>query len=241
MATIAYQRADGKNTKRGLRMGRLYLEGYTPGQIAAAMGVDQRTVTSYLKRLNAEWRRDDPADYAARLADETARLRRIELEANKAWRRSQGGVVVERRKYEPVAAPALDPTLDIFADPFADVPEPPRMVVVEETVETRHQCGDPRYLELAKACVVERLKLMGAYRDDLSAAGMITAEQVVSLLKAVVRAAEAEITDEAAVQRLRERTLRLLPQTAEQLDAGAEPEANGQPAPESEPPPFEAV
>lgn len=194
---------------REKEVARLWLEGRSVHDIAVAVGVEPSTVAVHLRRLNQAWKRSP-----VRKAVQLAKLDEVERKANAEWHRSRRKSRSVRRTYERQAAPPAAPDDDEGVDPFADPPAAQESVLVSEVVEEQERCGDPAYLRLVKECVVERLKLLGAY--DVDARVSFTPEQVFAVIDATMRAVEAEGVGRELVDRIKRRTLTMLPR----VDAG---------------------
>lgn len=191
-----------KESEKQRLVSRLLREGYTVDDIAGSLDLSTRTVHRLVGELHKRWQEDADIDYRAKVAVELANLKELEVEAKQAWRRSKRPGVVKRQTF---AKPRRkeDGEFDIFADPQA-------LELVEEIVETRGRDGDPRFLAQALACVEDRLKVMGAFRDVNLMAGLITPDQMMEFARAFQQAAEQEIGDEEVLRRVQAKTVELL-------------------------------
>ncbi len=203
--------ARAAETQNQRLVARMLLEGYRPAEIAASLGLGERTVKRMAKVLNGRWQRDADSDYKGKVARELANIKQLEQEAKEAWRRSQEPALVHKTtKARRKVSEATD--LSVFAAAEGEAPaDVYEMVVVEETTELRAQAGDPRFLDLARSCAVEQLKVMGAYRDEGNLQNVITAEQMMEFARAFMEAARQEVGDEGVIRRLQAKTVRLLP------------------------------
>lgn len=186
----------------------LYMEGRSVPEMAQLMGIAQSQVKNLMWTLSSRWRANADHNYADRVGQELARLMNVEETARREYRRSRKPGMIKRQ--EMVLRKAEQPPADIFDD-GGQQPEPPeeQLVVVKETLETRGRLGDPRYLQIAKDCAIERLKLMGAYDDDSRVS--FSPAQVFAMIDATVRAVELEGVAPELVQRIKARTLTMLP------------------------------
>ncbi|MDE2099653.1 MAG: hypothetical protein KGL39_20540 [Patescibacteria group bacterium] len=196
-----------------LKVARLLLENVAIAAIASRLDVSVSAAQQLANEVHREWAKERRVAYELRMALELAKLDNVEREAMAAYRRSRKPAQSRKQKFEVVNLPG---SVDLFADDEQPQQEAHR-ILTEETLEERGQVGDPKFLALAKECVVERLKLMGAYKDD-GRAGSLTFEQGVGLVRAVINLAEQDgEIGLAAVERLKQRTLSLLPT----MEAGA--------------------
>lgn len=189
------------------QVSRLYLAGRSASEIAEKLGCKESTAREYCDELLGRWMTNSESDFRQRLAMDLARIQHIENEALGAWERSKRPAQTVTRTLERVvAAGGTGPDDDLFQEPVDAA-----MVCSQEVHSERGQCGDPRFLSLAKECVQERLRLMGAYKDSNIYAGLITPDQMMFFARTVVRGIEEECGDQGLVERLKSRTLDLLP------------------------------
>jgi hypothetical protein len=121
---------------RRQRVAAGYLAGQSQDAIAAAEGVHKSQVTRDLVAIRKDWRAAACRDYDTKLAEELARLARIEAEAWAGWEQSKQDA---ETRYA-----GSDKTWK----------------------RTEGQAGDPRFLERLCWCVEQRLKLLGAYAKE---------------------------------------------------------------------------
>ncbi len=118
--------------QRRLQVARLYLQGQGQTEIALKLEMGQSTVSKDLHHIHTAWRESAIRDFDALRDLEIARLNTIEREAWAAWERSQQPAVT---------------TITSGRAPAKRI--------------TRHQFGNPRFLELALRASEERRKLLG--------------------------------------------------------------------------------
>ncbi len=117
------------------------LRGEFQSAIAEAMGIAQGTVSKDLKAIHAEWAACAIRDAGTLKNLEVARLDEIERRAWQEYERSREARKSTRVKSEP----------DKDGKP----------VPVESTTEIEERTGNPRYLEVIKACVQQRCRILG--------------------------------------------------------------------------------
>jgi hypothetical protein len=182
---------------------RLMLSGRDPREIASQVGVPVGVCRAWCKKVQRQWVRENGRQWGEMLAEEVKRLKVYEQEAVDAWEESKKPVeTIKRISRRPEAEPQAgsspdDDGFDIFADTT-----PPELILVEESVQTTGQCGDPRFLSEARACVDMRLDIMGAYKPEVVKvyAGMITAEQMTQFANAVIEKVEQRVGDANVVR-----------------------------------------
>jgi hypothetical protein len=121
--------------KRREQVADLYLQGKTQMEISEVVGVGQPTVSSDLKRIQAQWRESSVRDFDLARELELRKIDRIEREAWAAWERSK--------------KPAQSATT-------SDEPNQRRT-----RRHVKNQYGDPRFLEQVHKCVSARRALLG--------------------------------------------------------------------------------
>jgi hypothetical protein len=121
--------------QRRQQVAKLYLQGKGQGEIAHELNLTQATISRDLEHVSTAWRESSIRDFDAQRDLEIARLNQIEKEAWAAWERSQ-----QPAQTAVVSGAAGSQT-------------------AKRTL--RHQCGNPRFLELALRCNEERRKLLG--------------------------------------------------------------------------------
>jgi len=119
----------------------LYLRGYRSQRaIAERMeGVSRATIGRDLQVIRKWWKEDAVGDFDAAVAEELARIDRIEREAWDAWERSKAPSEKQR---------TAKTTRDDSSSSIAQI-------------EKENRCGDPRYLDVVWKCVDKRSKLLG--------------------------------------------------------------------------------
>lgn len=121
--------------QRRQQVAKLYLQGKGQNEIAQELNLTQATISRDLEQVRTAWRESSIRDFDAQRDLEIARLNQIEKEAWAAWERSQ-----QPAQTAVVSGAAGSQT-------------------AKRTL--RHQCGNPRFLELALRCNEERRKLLG--------------------------------------------------------------------------------
>lgn len=121
--------------QRRQQVAKLYLQGKGQSDIAQELNLTQATISRDLEHVQTAWRESSIRDFDAQRDLEIARLNQIEKEAWAAWERSQ-----QPAQTAVVSGAAGSQT-------------------AKRTL--RHQCGNPRFLELALRCNEERRKLLG--------------------------------------------------------------------------------
>lgn len=124
-----------------LTVAEQYLAGQPQSAIAEKVGVNQSTISRYLRTLQTRWQAQAQEAFEAKLARELARIDRLEREHWEAWARSQQDAETVRQKQTGKGDTAK----------------------VEAEKTTRGQVGDPRFLDGIQWCIEQRLKIMGAY------------------------------------------------------------------------------
>lgn len=127
--------------ERRQKVAALYLRGRTQREIAAAVDVDQATVSRDLKAVQKEWSEQAQADLAERKAVELAKIDELERTYHEGWERS----CKEREKRRAKKIDAADPDRSR----------------AETGKETENRDGDPRFLEGVRWCIEMRCKLLG--------------------------------------------------------------------------------
>jgi hypothetical protein len=121
--------------QRRQQVAKLYLSGKGQVEIGQELNLAQSTICKDLEHIRTAWRESSIRDFDAQRDLEIARLNQIEREAWAAWERSQ-----QPAQTAVVSGAAGSQT-------------------AKRTL--RHQCGNPRFLELALRCNEERCKLLG--------------------------------------------------------------------------------
>jgi hypothetical protein len=116
------------------------------------------TVSKDLAHLRAQWRAAASHDFAAKQAEELAKLAHLEREAWEAWERSCE--VAETTSEKMVLADAKESSA---VSPKGAVKETTASVLVKVIYRRRirGRCGDPRFLELVARCIEIRLRMFG--------------------------------------------------------------------------------
>ena len=212
---------DKFSNQRYHQVAEMLLAGKRHVEIAMTLGISVPAVHRYERVLRARWLANADAAYDSKLSEELEHLRQIRNDACDAWEESKKPAQVIKRVSEVQAAEgtAPPPSGDLFEEVPADAdplsaPEPVAqapLVVVHETVELRGQVGDPRFLDIREKCTVDRLKLMGAFKDENVYASFITRDQMMAFAQAFLAAAARVIHDQAQLAQLRAETVKLLP------------------------------
>lgn len=113
----------------------LYIQGHSQMAIAEQVGVSQPTVSTDLKTIQQQWRESAIRDLDSLREKELRKLDAVELEAWKAWQRSQ--------------KPAQEATVCTDGS-------------TQKTVKkVAEQTGDPRFLDQISKCIASRRALLG--------------------------------------------------------------------------------
>lgn len=226
------ERNNARESQHHRLVSRMLLEGYSPKDIAASLAISTATVNRVTTELQRRWIADADNDYKLKLAQELANLKELEREAKRAWRRSQKPAQTKRQTFARRKAKGVSPDADPLDLMFAEA-EPDELVLCEEVTETKGRDGDPRYLELVHKCTETRLKIMGAFKDISIFANCITGDQMMQFANAFIESARLELGDGEALSRIKERTVKLLPNvTIHEPDSSP---ATMEPVEESEP------
>lgn len=121
--------------RRRRTVGDLYIKGYSQIAIAEEIGVSQPTVSSDLQAIHRQWRNSAIRDFDSLRERELRKLDALELEAWKAWQRSQ--------KPSQEAVITTDGTHQKTQKRVAE------------------QVGDVRFLEQISKCIASRRALLG--------------------------------------------------------------------------------
>lgn len=113
----------------------LYIQGHSQLAIAEQLGISQPTVSTDLKAIQKQWRDAAVRDFDGQRERELRKLDALELEAWKAWQRSQ--------KPSQEAVITSDGTTQKTQKKVAE------------------QFGDPRFLEQISKCIASRRALLG--------------------------------------------------------------------------------
>ncbi len=119
-----------------------YLRGHTQWEIARALEVTQKCVSTDLAAIRAEWLQAAVADFGARQAEELARLDLVEGELWAAWGRSQQPREQSRARTRTGKAAGS-----------------------ETELRKEQRSGNPKFLEIVVRCVELRCKITGVIRD----------------------------------------------------------------------------
>ncbi|OWK34334.1 hypothetical protein FRUB_10305 [Fimbriiglobus ruber] len=127
----------------------MYLTGHTQWDIANSpdVGVTQSVISEDLKAIRAEWVKEARTAYGRRVAQEMAKLDRVEAEAWRAWERSQADAVTI--DVEDVPAVAGD-----NAPPLPGTP-------ISRKVKKAGRDGSAEFLRIVGYCVEKRVELVG--------------------------------------------------------------------------------
>lgn len=113
----------------------LYLKGRFQAEIAVELGISQSTVSRIIKELVNEWQTERVYNINEAKARELAKIDQVELEAWKAWSRSQEDAVKEVEGSNHQGA-------------FSQT-------------STEGQAGDPRFLSMVIDCIKQRCAILG--------------------------------------------------------------------------------
>ncbi|HYH64872.1 MAG TPA: hypothetical protein VD866_09285, partial [Urbifossiella sp.] len=130
---------------RRAKVAALYLRGKSQVEIAKAVRASQPTVSRDLAALRAEWRSAAARDLGERVAEELARVDRLEAEAWEAWDRSRKAAeVTTTEKAGTRGGKGATPA-------------------VRSKASTRiiHRDGEPRFLHVVEWCISRRCELLG--------------------------------------------------------------------------------
>ena len=132
--------------ERRKRVAELYMRGHSQWEIARRVDCTQSTVSLDLVEIRKMWIESAAMDFHARQAQELAKIDRLEIIAEKAWRRScqdaeirYSGKTTGRTTNNGTPLPDLE----------------------KEYVTVKGQAGDPRFLERIAWCIEERTKILG--------------------------------------------------------------------------------
>lgn len=128
------------------RISELYLKGWKQWDIGQAIGLSQPQVSNELRRLHQIWREEQADNINDAKIAELERIGQLEREYWAAWQRSCG--IAESR------------TLEKYLSSSTGTVQDPNQLV-RETVNSRLQTGDPRYLEGVRWCIAQRIELFG--------------------------------------------------------------------------------
>lgn len=147
MTTPPEKRDTGKRSTEFERWGRryqvadLYLQGYTLAEVGKRVGVVASTILRDLRAIREVWKERAAATYHEQLAEQLARIDKVEHEAWKAWEKSK--------------ADAIESVKELESDDEGDEYVSRKRVKVVKTT------GDDRFLARVMQCVEARNKLLG--------------------------------------------------------------------------------
>jgi hypothetical protein len=121
--------------RRRVQVADLYLQAWPQTQIAEHLGITQSTVSVDLKMIQRQWRESSVRNFDAAREVEIRKIDRVEREAWDAWERSK--------------KPSQEATVE---------GEGPTQ---KTRKRMKNQNGDPRYLEIVRACIADRRALLG--------------------------------------------------------------------------------
>lgn len=127
-----------------LRVAELYLQRRPMREIARVVGLNRKTVALDIKAVQERWALDHPGEYAAKLAEQLARIDLIEL---KAWECFERSVGERKRSRTRLIQGAMG------ASSLAETNQ-------EELF------GEATYLRLVCWCVEQRGKFLGLYSSE---------------------------------------------------------------------------
>jgi len=127
----------------------MYLRGITQWEIAAQLNCAQSTVSTDLKVLRKEWLASATMATGERIAQELAKIDKIEITYWEGWERSckDAERVTTKEEIVPVSI------VDGHATDTASVPTERNSIV-------EGQSGDPRFLEGIRWCISKRLEVL---------------------------------------------------------------------------------
>jgi hypothetical protein len=144
--------------ERRHKVAQRYVRGQAQWEIAQAFEVDPATISRDLKAIQAEWLAQAVMDMDAVKARELAKIDAVEVEAWKAWGKSQENAETLRARMRGAGQGAASETEKI----------------------SKGQAGNPRFLEVIQNCVKMRCAIFGI---DLDAApGPATVVTVVNAI-----------------------------------------------------------
>lgn len=121
---------------------RLYLSGKSQATIGLAIDRCQQHVSTELKAIREEWKREYLANFNEAKCRELARIDRLEQTYWAAWEKSTGDLSKRTQLLTP-----------------GDKDKPPRIDRI--TVETMESAGDTKYLDGIRWCVERRCRILG--------------------------------------------------------------------------------
>jgi len=126
-----------------------YLKGKPVSEIAKKFGLNPWSVYDDLKIMRRIWHKRNNVAADKLIAEEVARLSRVETEAWEQWERSKKAAK-EKTVTRKLDMSAEEPDPMAGADGF----------VTEEKQTTKGRLGDPRYLDIAMRAVDKRCRLL---------------------------------------------------------------------------------
>lgn len=136
--------------ERRKRVAESYLRGQTQWEIARAEKVDQKQISRDLAKIRDEWKARYAAVYDERVAEQCAKIDRIEAEAWAGWERSQ-------KDEETLKAETIRGRVSKDGDALPDMQK--------SSKSARGQAGDEGFLSRVAWCIEMRLKLIGALKN----------------------------------------------------------------------------
>lgn len=165
---------------RRQRVERMLLRGITNQRdIAAAMGVTEKTIFYDVKAIQEQWYTPEKA--AERRTRRIKQLEAIMQEAYNAYDRSKKNAEEESIITRPCRTCG---GMEVEGDDQGNAPPPcptcgGEGVVREVITRAKGRTGDPAYLDLIKNCVKEIARLEGLYITKHAIKGMPAAQQVI--------------------------------------------------------------
>jgi len=122
-----------------VRLGEMYVKGWTHAAIAEVIGVSRQMISRDVKDLLQRWRDDTALAIDEYKVRELQKIDRMEREAWSAWERSCEGKEKKMQRRGMTSGGEVD---------------------VKEQVLTA-TCGDPRFMDIILRCIDRRCKLLG--------------------------------------------------------------------------------
>ncbi|MCC7334431.1 MAG: helix-turn-helix domain-containing protein [Pirellulaceae bacterium] len=133
---------------------KLYLKGKSVMEIAKAYGLDRQAIYRDLRVARKIWHKRNDRAADALIAEEVAKLDRIESELWDQWERSKEDQTQRYSERDGTGG------------------------VTKKGKRVKGQCGDPRYMQLAMQCVDKRCRLMKIGEYSTEETGVMTAKLI---------------------------------------------------------------
>jgi hypothetical protein len=159
--------------ERRRKVAQMYLAGKSQFEIGKVVGVSQVTVSHDLTALREEWAADTAMNFSQRMAEELAKIDRLEEVAWEEYKRSRedAKVLVARTESAPERKKEREDRTRLgragreakASEPVGVIGQPVPLMEFRRVVEERTvgRLGDPRYLDRVSWCIETRLKLFG--------------------------------------------------------------------------------